>query len=206
MLLFPGSLLEDVLDPKEVLPIAATLRYVAQSVVQLISHKELFQVLRGFFHLLARTCFSCRLRWGCRSGRSDAPCREGLWHPAPACWPQWDMSVLWRWVLPWSHGGSLNLGVPCLCSRTTARKQGHKVRGSSGHGAAKKQFSFLSPSMNCWLCKVLEALGGRDLMPGGKSFPPCFTGHVLSPRSHQRPLISQPHGLPTALHTNTRLE
>lgn len=126
---------------------------------------------------------------GCRSGRSDAPCREGLWHPGPACSPHWDMSVLWWWVLPWSHGDSLNLGMPSLCSRTTARKQGHEVRGSSGHGAAKKQFSFLSPSMNCWLCKVLEALGGRDLMPGGKTVP---LDPIKDPSSHSPMGCPQP--------------
>lgn len=184
------------MDPKDVLPIAANIRYVSQSVIQLISRKQLLQVLEGFSHLLARTCFFCRLLWACRSGCSNAPCGEVLWHPAPACWPCWGSSVLWWQVLPWGHGGSLNLGVPSLHCRPAARRQGQKLMGSPGHGAAKKQFSFLSPSINCWFCKVLGAWGGRDLMPRGKTFPPCFPGHALSPQSHQKPSSCSPTGCP----------
>lgn len=75
-LLFPEGLLGGVLDPKEVLLITVTFRYVAQSVVQFISHKQLFQVLQSPSYLLARACFFFRLLWGCWSRHSDVPCRR----------------------------------------------------------------------------------------------------------------------------------
>lgn len=169
------------MDPREVLPITAAFRYVAQSAIQLISHKELFQVLQGFSHLLARTCFLCRLLWGCWGGGSDAPCREVLWHPAPPFWPCHSNSVLWWWVLP---GGQPEFGgAPPCPPAPTVRRQENKLKGSPGHGAAKKQFSFLSPSTNSWLCKELRGWQGRDLMPRDKSFPPCFPRQTLSPQS-----------------------